>query len=75
MMGAMDARNMYSKLTVNKYLHTVAYCWILLIQSHDARNHEYKSQKYGLFRLHLFYRLVDRGIGALFPAKERIFSA
>jgi len=24
MMGAMDARNMYSNLAVNKYLHTVA---------------------------------------------------
>jgi len=33
---------MYSKLAVNKYLHTVASCWILSIQSHDARNHEYK---------------------------------
>ena len=33
---------MYSKLAVNKYLHTVASCWILLIQSHGARNHEYK---------------------------------
>jgi len=28
MMGAMDARNMYSNLAVNKYLHTVASCWI-----------------------------------------------
>ena len=27
-MGAMDARNMYSNLTVNKYLHTVGSCWI-----------------------------------------------
>ena len=25
-----------------KYLHTVASFWILLIESHDARNHEYK---------------------------------
>jgi len=24
LMGAMDARNMYSNLSVNKYLHTVA---------------------------------------------------
>ena len=37
MMGAMDTRNMKSKLAVNNYLHTVASCWILLIQSHDAR--------------------------------------
>ena len=41
-MGAMDTRNMHSKLAVNKYLHTVASCWILSIQSHDARYHEYK---------------------------------
>jgi len=31
MMGAMDTRNMYSDFVVNKYLHTVASCWILLI--------------------------------------------
>ena len=31
MMCAMDARNMLSELAVNKYLHTVASCWILLI--------------------------------------------
>jgi len=28
MTAAMDARNMYSNLAVNKYLHTVASCWI-----------------------------------------------
>jgi hypothetical protein len=27
MMGAMDARNMYSNLVVNKHPHTVASCW------------------------------------------------
>jgi len=27
-MGAMDARNMYSNLAVNKYLHAVASRWI-----------------------------------------------
>jgi len=27
-MGAMEARNTYSNLAVNKYLHTVASCWI-----------------------------------------------
>jgi len=31
MMGAMDTRNMWSDFAVNKYLHTVASCWILLI--------------------------------------------
>ena len=31
MMGAMDNRNVYSIFAVNKYLHTVASCWILLI--------------------------------------------
>jgi len=28
MLGAMDARNMLSKLVVNKYLHSVESCWI-----------------------------------------------
>jgi hypothetical protein len=32
-MGAMDTRNMYNDFAVNKYLHTVASCWILLIYS------------------------------------------
>ena len=31
MMAAMDTRNMYSDFALNKYLHTVASCWILLI--------------------------------------------
>ena len=31
MMGAMDARNMQSDFALNKDLHTVASCWILLI--------------------------------------------
>jgi hypothetical protein len=31
MMGAIDARNMYSNFAVNKHLHTVASRWILLI--------------------------------------------
>ena len=31
-MGAMDTRNMLSDFAVNKYLQTVASCWILLIQ-------------------------------------------
>jgi len=30
-MDDMDIRNMYSDFAVNKYLHTVASCWILLI--------------------------------------------
>ena len=41
MMGNIDTRNMQSNFAVNKHLHTVASFWILLIQSHDARNHEY----------------------------------
>ena len=44
MMGAMYTRNMQSNIALNKYLHTVASCWILLIQSYDARNREYKIQ-------------------------------
>ena len=31
MMGSMDTRNMLSDFAVNKYLHTAASCWILLI--------------------------------------------
>ena len=31
MMGAMDIRNMQSDFAVNKCLHTVAFCWIVLI--------------------------------------------
>ena len=44
MMGAIDTRKMYSNFAVNKHLHTVASHWILLIQSHDARNSEYKIE-------------------------------
>ena len=47
MMGEMDTRNMQSDFAVNKYLHTVGSYWILLMQSHDARNREYKI-KHGL---------------------------
>jgi hypothetical protein len=46
MMGAMDSRNMWSDFAVNKYLRTVASCWILLLQSYDARNREYKIQAF-----------------------------
>ena len=31
MMGAIDTRNMYSNFVANKYLHTVASRWIVLI--------------------------------------------
>jgi len=41
MMGAIDARNMLSTFALNKYLHTAASFWILLIWSYDARNREY----------------------------------
>ena len=30
-MGAMNTRNMYCDFAVNKYLHAVTSCWILLI--------------------------------------------
>ena len=43
MMDAMDTRNMQSDSAVNKCLHTVASCWILLIWSYDAGNREYKT--------------------------------
>ena len=45
-MGAMDTRNMLSNFAVNNYLHTVASCWILLLWSYDARNHEYNIDIY-----------------------------
>ena len=44
MMGAIDTRKMLNNFAVNKHLHIVASRWILLIQSRDARNHEYKMQ-------------------------------
>jgi len=31
MMGVMDTRNMWNDFALNKYSHTVASCWILLI--------------------------------------------
>ena len=31
LIGGMDTRNMQSNFTVNKYLHTLTSCWILLI--------------------------------------------
>ena len=41
--GYCDTRNMYSDFAVNKYLHTVASGWILLLKlNYDARNHELK---------------------------------
>ena len=45
MMGAMDTRNMQRYFAVNKYLHNVASCWILLIQN---------SQKILVFILEIF---------------------
>ena len=42
-MGAMDTRNMYSNLAVNKYLHAVAFRWISSTYNYDAWNHEYKT--------------------------------
>ena len=41
-MGAMDTRNIYSNLAVNKYLHTVASCWISSTYNYGARNYKYK---------------------------------
>ena len=35
-------KHVESDFAVNKYLHTVASCWILLIKRYDAQNHEYK---------------------------------
>jgi hypothetical protein len=38
MMGAMDTQNKYSDFAVNKYLHSVASCWILLTFEYIKRN-------------------------------------
>ena len=40
MMGSMDTRNMYSDFIVNKYLHTVASCWILLVIKNNSIDRE-----------------------------------
>jgi len=40
-MGEMVARNMYSNLAVNKYLHTDPSCWISSTQNYGARNYKY----------------------------------
>ena len=53
MIGEMDARNMQSNLAVNKYLHTVASCWISSTQNYDARNSKYKKTQ-SLCYLHAF---------------------
>ena len=45
MMGAMDARNMWSNLAVNKYLHTVASCWVSSTKNYEERNYEYKISR------------------------------
>ena len=37
-------KHVESDFAVNKYPHTVASRWILLIWSYDVRNHEYKKQ-------------------------------
>jgi len=39
---------MKSDFVVNKYLHTVAFGWILLVLNYDARNHELNNQYVGL---------------------------
>ena len=56
MMGAMDARNMYSNLAVNKYLQTVASRWISSTQNYDARKHEYIKNE--VLFLYLFNVLI-----------------
>jgi len=53
MMGAMDARNMYSNLAVNKYLHTFASSWISSTSNfdHGTTNIKFPGNK---FRPELF---------------------
>ena len=47
MMGAMYTRNMLSDIAVNKYLHTVASCWILLILRSISSLHSRKRNPDG----------------------------
>ena len=65
MMGAMYTRNMWSDFAVNKYLHTVASCWILLKYSCDARNHEYK-----FYTTYLLYKRLVHNRSNYFPANN-----
>ena len=53
-MGAMDARNMYSNLAVNKYLHTFASSWISSTSNfdHGTTNIKFPGNK---FRPELFW--------------------
>ena len=46
---------MYSNLAVNKYLHTVASCWISSTYNYDARNHEHKEYEFEV-------RVTDNGL-------------
>ena len=45
--------------SVNKYLHTVASCWILLIRSYNARNHEYIKKKIRCYLIQSFGHEAD----------------
>ena len=49
MMGALDTRNILSNLAVNKYLHTVASCWISSTQNYDARKYKFKKMGINYF--------------------------
>ena len=44
-MNIKTLRFLLLNFAVNKYLHTVASCWILLIKRHDSRNREYKKYR------------------------------
>jgi len=78
-MGAMDARNMYSNLAVNKYLHTVASCWISSTLNYDARNHEYKIYYITLVKLYYWNYSGDEvpqllsSRAACLPALDKVF--
>ena len=59
MMGAMDTRNMYGRFAVNKYLYTVASCWILLVHLMNP----YKGSKYSQY----FIDATDRQAESILP--------
>ena len=68
-MCVMNARNMYSNLAINKYLHTVASCWIffnlLLFKLKKDTPHWWLR-----FKMVLKYRTSPSGHSSLFQNTE-----
>jgi len=72
-MGAMHARNMQSDFAVNKYLQTVASCWILLIYELCLCVLYYSLPLIYISSLifHLIYIAVTTGLFASFKCDSR----